>query len=84
MEQDNNPFAYWQQWWQDNPPPASSFLPPTNLEELNKRLIELDNIEMWLSMQLQGIQWQKTLLNQQKLWLSSWQKANESETNQEQ
>ncbi|WP_066567820.1 PhaM family polyhydroxyalkanoate granule multifunctional regulatory protein [Snodgrassella sp. CFCC 13594] len=70
---DNNPFAAWQDIWLQTNRPQIPFLPPTTLEEVEKRLLELHSVEIWLQAQQQAIQLQKTLLNQQKLVLQSMQ-----------
>lgn len=68
---DTNPFALWQQFWQQTPSPSLPFLPPANLAEVEKRLAELDSVEMWLNFQLQAVQAQKALLAQQKTLFES-------------
>ncbi|MCP2041762.1 hypothetical protein L1281_002378 [Neisseria sp. HSC-16F19] len=71
MNDSNNPFAIWQQFWQQTPAHNLPFLPPTNLAEVEKRLAELDSVEMWLNFQLQAVQAQKALLAQQKTLFES-------------
>lgn len=71
MNDESNPFAAWQQFWQQLPVQALPFLPPASLEEVEKRLVELGSVEMWLQFQLQGVQAQKALLNQQKTFFES-------------
>ncbi len=73
MNDSHNPFAVWQQFWQQTQGQASSlpFLPPTSLAEVEKRLSDLDSVEMWLQFQLQAVQAQKALLTQQKVLFES-------------
>lgn len=71
MNEHSNPFAIWQQFWQQTSSHNLPFLPPTSLAEVEKRLTELDSVEMWLNFQLQAVQAQKTLLAQQKILFES-------------
>ncbi len=71
MNDPNNPFAAWQQFWQQAPTKALPFLPPTSLAEVEKRIADLDSVEMWLNFQLQAVQTQKALLQQQKVFFES-------------
>lgn len=66
MNDDANPFAFWQQVWQDAQPNLKSFMPPTSLEEVNRKLSELDNVEAWLRFHLQALATQKAVLQQQQ------------------
>jgi len=66
MTDDANPFAFWQQVWQDAQPNLKSFMPPTSLEEVNRKLSELDNVETWLRFHLQALAAQKAVLQQQQ------------------
>ena len=71
MNDPNNPFAAWQQFWQQAPNQALPFLPPASLAEVEKRIADLDSVEMWLNFQLQAVQTQKALLQQQKVFFES-------------
>lgn len=69
----NNPFAFWQQFWQNANPQAAAFLPPLTLEETDKKIKELKNVEVWLNFNLQAVQTQINLLEQQKRFFESTQ-----------
>ena len=71
MNDPNNPFAAWQQFWQQAPNQALPFLQPASLAEVEKRIADLDSVEMWLNFQLQAVQTQKALLQQQKVFFES-------------
>ena len=71
MNDPNTPFAAWQQFWQQAPNQALPFLPPASLAEVEKRIGDLDSVEMWLNFQLQAVQTQKALLQQQKVFFES-------------
>lgn len=71
MNDQTNPFAAWQQLWQQAPVKALPFLPPASLDEVEKRLTDLASVEMWLAVQLQMVQTQKALLHQQKAFFES-------------
>lgn len=69
----DNPFAAWQQLWQNSSATALPFMPPTSAEEAARKIAELDYIETWLQFQLQAVQSQKALLNQQKAFFETMQ-----------
>lgn len=68
---DNNPFAFWQQFWQNSNPQMAPFLPPMSLEEVNKKITELQSVEIWLNFNLQAVQSQLALLEQQKIFFET-------------
>ena len=68
---DNNPFALWQQFWQNANPQMAPLLPPMSAEEVQKKITELQSVELWLSFNLQMVQSQLAVLEQQKLFFNS-------------
>ena len=69
----DNPFAAWQQLWQNQSPASLPFPPPASAEEAARRITELEGVEVWLQFQLQAIQTQKALLGQQKAFFETMQ-----------
>lgn len=68
---DQNPFALWQQFWQNANPQMAPFLPPMSAEDVQKKINELQSVELWLSFNLQMVQSQLAVLEQQKLFFAS-------------
>ena len=71
---DANPFTFWQQFWQTASPQAAAFLPPMTLEEVNRKIGELRNVEVWLNFNLQAVRTQISILEQQAIFFSSLKK----------
>ena len=78
---DNNPFALWQQFWQSANPQMAPFLPPMSAEEVQKKISELQSVELWLSFNLQMVQSQLAVLEQQKLFFNSLNQMSENLNN---
>ena len=78
---DNNPFALWQQFWQNANPQMAPFLPPMSAEEVQKKISELQSVELWLSFNLQMVQSQLAVLEQQKLFFNSLNQMSENLNN---
>ncbi len=75
---DNNPFALWQQFWQSSNPQMAAFMPPMTLEEVQKKITELQSVEIWLNFNLQAVQTQLMLLEQQKVFFESMQEQSQA------
>ncbi len=75
--QNANPFAFWQQFWQSANPQMAQFLPPATLEETERKITELKSVEMWLNFNLQVLQSQLLILEQQKNLFTQNQETNE-------
>ncbi|MBO7081644.1 MAG: hypothetical protein J6V99_06390 [Neisseriaceae bacterium] len=71
MTDATNPFTFWQQFWQTATPQMAAFMPPTNLQEVEKKISELRNIEVWLNFNLQALRTQLTMLEQQRSFFAS-------------
>ena len=78
---DNNPFALWQQFWQNANPQLAPFLPPMSAEKVQKKIAELQSVELWLSFNLQMVQSQLAVLEQQKLFFNSLNQMSENLSN---
>ena len=78
---ENNPFALWQQFWQNANPQMAPFLPPMSAEEVQKKKSELQSVELWLSFNLQIVQSQLAVLEQQKLFFNSHNQMSENLNN---
>ena len=78
---DNNPFALWQQFWQNANPQMAPFLPPMSAEEVQKKISDLQSVELWLSFNLQMVQSQLAVLEQQKLFFNSLNQMSENLNN---
>ncbi len=78
---DQNPFAFWQNFWQNANPQLTPFLPPMSLEEVNKKITELKSVEVWLNFNLQAVQTQLVGLEQQKLFFNSFSELAENIAN---
>ena len=78
---DNNPFALWQQFWQNANPQMAPFLPPMSAEEVQKKISELQSVELWLSFNLQMVQSQLAVLEQQKLFFNTLNQMSENLNN---
>ena len=78
---ENNPFALWQQFWQNANPQMAPFLPPMSAEEVQKKITELQSVELWLSFNLQMVQSQLAVLEQQKLFFNSLNQMSENLSN---
>ncbi|MDO5686582.1 MAG: hypothetical protein Q4G42_04225 [Neisseria sp.] len=76
--QDNNPFAFWQQFWQNATPQTAAFLPPLSIEETDKKIKEMKNVEVWLNFNLQAVRTQIGMLEQQKKFFESTRSAMDS------
>lgn len=79
MTDAQNPFAFWQQFWQSANPQMSQFFPPASLEETERKIAELKSVEMWLSFNLQVLQSQLLILEQQKNLFTQNQETPESD-----
>ena len=75
---ETNPFALWQQFWQNANPQMAPFLPPMSAEEVQKKITELQRAELWLSFKPQMVQSQLAGLEQQKLFFNSLNQMSEN------
>ncbi|MFC4158769.1 PhaM family polyhydroxyalkanoate granule multifunctional regulatory protein [Chitinimonas lacunae] len=55
-EQNNDPFAFFRQFWKPMEQQMAGFMPPLSEEELARKIAELKTVEQWLSMQLSMLQ----------------------------
>ena len=78
---ETNPFALRQQFWQNSNPQIAAFLPPMSAEEVQKKITELQSVELWLSFNLQMVQSQLAVLEQQKLFFNSLHQMSENLSN---
>ena len=78
---ETNPFALWQQFWQNANPQMAPLLPPMSAEEVQKKITELQSVELWLSFNLQMVQSQLAVLEQQKLFFNSLHQMSENLSN---
>ena len=65
-QQTNNPFLFWQQFWQKTAAQAPFFNLPVTAEDIEKRQQELKHIELFLDFNLQAVRSHQALLAQQK------------------
>lgn len=81
MNQDNgnstNPFMFWQQFWENASPQVKAVLPPMSSEELDKKIAELKNIEVWLNFNLQAVRSQIAIFEQQRSFFESIKQVND-------
>ena len=75
---ETNPFALWQQFWQNANPQLAPCVPPRSAEEVQKKISELQSVELWLSFNLQMVQSQLAVLEQQKLFFNSLNQMSEN------
>ncbi len=75
---ETNPFALWQQFWQNANPQMAPFFFFLSAEEVQKKISELQSVELWLSFNLQMVQSQLAVLEQQKLFFNSLNQMSEN------
>ncbi len=66
-----NPFLFWQKFWENASPQVKAVMPPMTAAEIDKKITELQNIEVWLNFNLQAVRSQIAVLEQQKSFLDS-------------
>lgn len=71
MTDNNNPFTFWQQFWQKTASTAPFFGVPMTVEDIEKRQQELKHIELFLDFNLQAVRSHQALLEQQKQFLQT-------------
>lgn len=71
MTDNNNPFTFWQQFWQKTASTAPFFGVPMTVEDIEKRQQELKHIELFLDFNLQAVRSHQTVLAQQKQFLQT-------------
>lgn len=71
MNSNNDTFAVFDQFWKN----MGSFVPPTNEEEIDRKILEYRTVEQWLSMQVGLLQMTIQSLELQKVGLRTFKQG---------
>lgn len=68
----NDPFAFFNQFWKNS---SNPFIPPLSEEEIDRKIVECQTVEQWLSMQIGMLQMTVKTLELQKAGLQAFKQG---------